>query len=67
MCVGGRGEREESEGERERETGGLLQTVRVFFSPIYFVSCNGLCALKEKWHRKEHIIIIIISACNYDL
>ena len=25
----------------------------------YFVSCNGPCALKEKWHRKEHIIIII--------
>ena len=26
----------------------------------YLVSCNGPCALKEKWHRKEHIIIIII-------
>ena len=25
----------------------------------YLVSCNGPCALKEKWHRKEHIISII--------
>ena len=25
----------------------------------YFVSCNGPCALQEKWHRTEHIIIII--------
>ena len=24
------------------------------------MSCNGPCAPKEKWHRKEHIIIIII-------
>ena len=31
-----------------------------FFPPTYFISCNGPCALKEKWHRKEHIIIIII-------
>ena len=27
----------------------------------YFISCNGPCAPKEKWHRKEHIIIIIIK------
>ena len=27
----------------------------------YFVSCNGPCAPKEKWHRKEHIIIIILD------
>ena len=26
----------------------------------YFVSCNGPCAPKEKWHRKEHIIIFTI-------
>ena len=31
-----------------------------------FFSCNGPCAPKEKWHRKEHIIIIIIinKSCN---
>ena len=67
MCVRGgrkreRGERErereEGEGESERErTGGLSRSVRSF-SPTYFVSCNGPCAPKEKWHRKEHIIII---------
>ena len=39
---------------------GLSQSVRVFFFSTYFVSCNGPCAPKEKWHRKEHIIIIII-------
>ena len=60
-CVGERGregERDrgrEREGERER-TSGLSQSV-TFFS-TYFVSCNGPCAPKEKWHRKEHIIII---------
>ena len=46
----------EREGER---TSGLSQNVRVllvFFT--YFVSYNGPCAPKEKWHRKEHIIII---------
>ena len=31
-----------------------------FFSSTYFVSCNGPCALKEKRHRKEHIVVIII-------
>ena len=50
---GGGGERER---EREREC-GLSQSVR-FFS-TYFVSCDGPCAPKEKWHGKEHIIIII--------
>ena len=54
-CVCGVGREREGEGERgEREkerTSGLLQSVRVFFfSPPYFVSCNGPCAQKEKWH-----------------
>ena len=31
----------------------------LFFT--YFVSHNGPCAPKEKWHRKEHIIITIIA------
>ena len=51
------------ERERERErTSGLSQSVRVFFLFFFptFVSCDGPCALKEKWHRKEHIIIIIL-------
>ena len=60
MCVwGGEGEGERAR-ERERERGrtsGLSQSVS--FSPTYFISCNGPCAPKEKWHRKEHIIIII--------
>ena len=30
------------------------------FFVTYFVSCNGPCAPKKKWHRKEPIIIIII-------
>ena len=51
----------ETERERERErTSGLLQSVRVWFFFTYFVSCNGPCTLMEKWHRKEHIINIII-------
>ena len=31
----------------------------------FFVPCNEPCALMEKWHRKEHIfiIIIIIDGC----
>ena len=33
----------------------------LFFFSIYFVSCSGPCALKEKWHRKEHIVIIIMN------
>ena len=52
------------ERERERErTSGLSQSVCFFvvvFFPTSFVSCNGPCAPKEKWHRKECIIIIII-------
>ena len=66
VCVGGGGgERErESEVEREKErekTSGLSQRVRGgCFFPAYFVSCYGPCALKETWHRKEHIIIIIV-------
>ena len=38
--------------------------MRFFFFPTYFVSCNGPCAPKEKRHRKEHIIIIIIIIKN---
>ena len=37
----------------------VSQSVSFLFS-TYFVSCSGSCAPKEKWHRKEHIIIIII-------
>ena len=48
----------ERDREREREnTSGLLENVFFFVLILaYFVSCNGPCALKEKWHRKEHII-----------
>ena len=66
--------------ERERErTSGLSQKCKryfslfqFFFSFTYFVSCNGPFVLKEKWHRKEHIIIIIINrtthlACHHFL
>ena len=35
-----------------------------FFSPTYFVSCNGPYAPKKKWHKKEHITIIIIINQN---
>ena len=56
MCGGG-GREGGRERERER-TSGLSQSVKFFFS-TYFVSCNGPCAPKEKWHRKEHIIIIL--------
>ena len=67
MCGGqetGREGEREGEGQREREggrergrTSGLSQSVRFFF-PL--ISCNGPCAPKEKWQRREHIIIIII-------
>ena len=50
--------------ERER-TSGLSQSVRDFFFYI-LVSCNGPCAPKEKWHRKEHIVIIIIILIEED-
>ena len=51
LCVlGGRGE-----GERVW-TSGLSQSLRAFFLD-YFVSCNGPFAPKEKWYRKEHIIM----------
>ena len=62
LCVGGGGGREwETERWGER-TSCLSQSVRVFlfFFSTYFVSCNGPCAPKEKWLRKEHITIIII-------
>ena len=62
LCVCVKETEKEREGERER-TSGLSQSVRVFFS-TYFVSCNGPCAPKEKWHRKEHIITIIIIHCS---
>ena len=46
---------------------GLLQSMRFLFFYhfqqfffTYFVSCNIPCAPKEKRHRKEHIISIII-------
>ena len=54
--VGEGGERERERGERER-TSSLSQSVKVvflvvvvcfFFSPLYFVSCHGPCAPKEK-------------------
>ena len=38
----------------------LIVCVGFFFSLTYFVSCNGSCAPKEKWHRKEHFFFIII-------
>ena len=60
VCVCGReterGVEREIVGERGRPS-GLSQSD---FFPTYFVSCNGPCAPKEKWHRKDHIIIIII-------
>ena len=63
VCVTERDRQTDREREREgRERGrtsGLSQSVRFFFS-TYFISCNGPCALKEKWHRKDHIIIIIV-------
>ena len=55
----GEGERKRK-GERE-STSGLWLRARFVFSSTYFVSCKGPCAPKEKWHRKEHIIIIIIT------
>ena len=63
ILLGGGGGTERARGGTERErTSGLLQSVRVCFWFLvftYFVLCNGSCARKEKWHRKEHIIIII--------
>ena len=50
---------------RERPS-GPLQNVRGFFFFTYFVSCNGPCAPKKKWRRKEHIIIIINYYCPAD-
>ena len=58
------GEREGGEREKGREREREVVVYRkvcefgvvVFFT--YFVSCNGPCAPKVKWHRKEHIIII---------
>ena len=54
--------------EREKECvcvwpGGLSRSVRGFFGCFfhfcltYFVSCNGPCALKEKWHRKNTLLL----------
>ena len=62
----GGGEREggwRDSGRERARTSGLLQSVRGFFFVLFFthfVSCNGPCAPKENWHRKEHIIIITI-------
>ena len=63
MGGGGGGESEGRKGkEREREL-VVYHKVRKFlgFFLTYFVSCYGPYAPKEKWHRKEHIIIIIIK------
>ena len=62
MCVCGEGEdgerggeRERGEGkgerggggERERENWWSIAKCEIFFSPTYFISCNGPCAPKE--------------------
>ena len=67
----GRGGEGKRVRERKRKWGGgrtsdLLQSVRGFFSFFltYFVSSNGPCAPKKKWHRKEHIFIIITAKPN---
>ena len=36
-----------------------------FFFFTYFVSYNGLCEPKKKWHRKEHIIVAQKRAYYY--
>ena len=65
MCVCGEGDREREgergEGERGEKEGELVVYHKVwdFFFPL-LISCDGPFAQKEKWHRKEHIIIIII-------
>ena len=48
-------------GEREREL-VVYREVWEFFFYIYtyFVSCDGPCAQKGKWHRKKKYIVIII-------
>ena len=53
---GGRGWRGREREGREKELVVYSKVWELFFY-TYFVSCNGPCALKEKWHRKEHIII----------
>ena len=45
VCVGG-------------GTNGLSQSVRSPPPQTYFIACNGPCAPKEKWHGKEHIIMM---------
>ena len=48
-------------GEERLRTSGLSQSMRVFVVVFtYFVSRNWPCVLEEKWHRKEHTIIITI-------
>ena len=65
MCVWGRGDRKREWGGRERErTSGLSKSMRGFFFSTCFISCNGPCAQKEKWHWKEHIIINKPCTCN---
>ena len=58
-CVG-RGGRGQTVRERERELVVYRKVWEFFFSSTHLVSCHWPCAPKEKWHRKEHIIIIII-------
>ena len=70
VCVGRGRDRRRREREREREReSGLSQSVRVFvcYFRIYFVSCNGPCAPKEKWHRKERINYHYCCYYYYDL
>ena len=68
MCVwvggGGGWGREREWRQRERELVVYGKVWGFIFFLTYFVSWNGPCAPKEQWHRKEHIIIIIIVIIN---
>ena len=55
--------RERVRGRESERTSGLSQSVRVFST--YFVSCNGSCTLKEKWLRKEYIVILLTVHLAY--